>query len=205
MRSIYERKHTSGRSLDDVTHLVPEYIAGADPSNPAITVTVCGLPIEGMEEIGEIPYYTCEKCYRVPVGTVQRPVVITMQNIIDVSITALEGGIGYWSQLNGRFKGYQTEGTFVLTPNDGEDPDDSETWEQGDHVQTWSEYIHGERGRSDRPNVNLDVREIEVTPQLLLDGIESWLQLPKRDLEDIDASDADCIVQYALFGEVVFG
>lgn len=203
MRSVYERAAPLGRK-DDITHLVPEYIAGSDPSSPPITITVCGLPVEGMEETGEIPYFSCEKCYRIPVGTVQRPVVITMQQIIDVSVTALEGGIGYWSQLNDRFKGYQTEGTFVLSPNDGEDEDDPETWEQGDHIQTWSEFIHGQRGLSQRPNVNLDSRTIEVTPQLLLEGIEMWLQVPKRDLDDIDASDADCIVQYALFGEVVF-
>lgn len=204
MRSVYERATPTGRK-DDMTHLVPEYIAGSDPNLPAITLTVCGLPAADMEEIGEIPYWTCEKCYRIPVGTVQRPVVVTMEDIVNVSITALEGGIGYWSQLNGRFKGYQTEGTFVLTPNDGEDPDDPETWEHDNHPQTWSEFIHGERGKSDRPNVDLDHREITVTPQLLLEGIEMWLQLSaKHDLEDIDAGDADCMVQYALFGEVVF-
>jgi hypothetical protein len=118
------------------------------------------------------------------------------ENINDLICTALEGGINYWCSSAEIVKDKPTK-TFVgvsaedqtnvhyasdvigyggkLTLTDAEDPD--ETWE-------------------------LDLPK-------MLKGIKRYCEDRNESLSDLmdnhDAETADCIVQYALFDEIVYG
>lgn len=119
---------------------------------------------------------------------------LTEQDIRDIVIIALEGGIGYWACLDDT--GAINDGTPIseqaadvlltggsLTFTDAEgDPDDPDT-------ESWT-----------------------LTLEKLLNGIKLYfeqgchVQVEDNTIDtcDIDANDADCIVQFALFGEVIY-
>ena len=111
---------------------------------------------------------------------------LTQQDIDDIKVTALEGGINYWcgrAEVVGEMLGdYASEqisrgGSLIL--HDAESPD------------KW-----------------------ELTRDMFLKGVElyfkesHWITVEDYafvDLGGMDAEDADCIIQYALFGKLVFG
>lgn len=123
----------------------------------------------------------------------------------DIAITAAEGGIGYWSVI------------------DSYDPD---RWNNGaivDHTQENVEvpndfvfYVIWFENPVETGSVQMD-----ITPALLKRGFEAMAQAPldkggwpvprllARAREDwtgeIDSDIADMIVQFGVFGEVVFG
>lgn len=112
---------------------------------------------------------------------------LTANDIDDIMVTALEGGIGYWAILN----------------NVGED------WEskpKGLPSSQWATKLLLEE-----KTVYLEEREEDtihgLTLQKLIEGFEkNYKERPwDNSIEDGDASTADCIVQYAIFGEVVYG
>lgn len=117
---------------------------------------------------------------------IEMDVTITQQDIDDLMCTALEGGINYWcreAKVVGEFLGeYGSEqisrgGSLLLR-----DAETDERW--------------------------------ELTLEKFLKGIELYIKENGRvmvedfklmDYGELDAGDADCIVQYALFGTLVYG
>lgn len=111
---------------------------------------------------------------------------LTQQDIDDIMCTALEGGICYWcgrAEVVGEMLGdYAHEqisrgGSLIL-----HDAESSDKW--------------------------------ELTLEKFLRGVELYIKNGDRvtvedfklvDYGELDADDADCIVQYALFGKLVFG
>lgn len=129
--------------------------------------------------------------------TVRPEIVVnlTEQDIRDIVIIALEGGIGYWACLDDTSATHDgtpiseqaadvllTGGGLTFTDAEG-DPDDpdTESW-----TLTLSKLLNG---------VKLYFE----------DGCHVEVENNAIDTGDIDANDADCIVQFALFGEVVYG
>lgn len=116
--------------------------------------------------------------------TVQRTVIVSPEDIDDIMVAALEGGISYWcrqaivvDKYLGEFASDQISRGGILRLCDAESAD------------TW-----------------------ELTCEKFLAGLKMWTENGGSinrdgtlDTCDIDAEDADMIVQYALFGEVVFG
>lgn len=110
---------------------------------------------------------------------------LTQQDIDDIMVTALEGGINYWcrkAEVVGEYLGkcasdqISRGGSLIL-----HDAESSDKWEL-----TLEKFLEGvKRYFEDGCHVQVD------------DGC--------IDTGDIDAGDADCIVQFALFGEVQFG
>lgn len=112
---------------------------------------------------------------------------LTTRDIDDIMAAALEGGITYWcrkAEVVGEYRGeYASEqisrgGKLVLY-----DAESSDTW--------------------------------TLTRDKLLEGVKLWLTNGmdidhgvcegKLDTSVIDSVQADCIIQYAIFGRVVFG
>lgn len=116
-------------------------------------------------------------------GTVRTEYPVTMAQVRDLSITALEGGIGYWSVLT---RGdYQHDVRFWLSPAD-------------EQVTSWSEVVEG-----------FDCAELEVTPGVICQGLELLPDYSTRlwryfEDDNTDADVADAVIQLGLFGEVVF-
>lgn len=117
----------------------------------------------------------------------QIEVNITSQDIDDIMVCALEGGINYWcrkAKVNGKYLGeYASDqisrgGTLTLY-----DAESSDKWEL-----TLGKFLNG---------MKLAIEQ----------GFGAWVNPADGsiDVGDIDTDAADAIVQLALFGEVVFG
>lgn len=115
----------------------------------------------------------------------QIEVNLTQQDIDDIMVTALEGGINYWcrkAKVVGEYLGEcaseQISRGGSLTLYDAESRD---KWEL-----TLEKFLNG---------VKLYFEQ----------GCHVQVEDNAIDAGDIDANDADCIIQFALFREVVFG
>ena len=115
----------------------------------------------------------------------QIEVNLTQQDVDDIMVAALEGGINYWcreAEVVGEYLGkcasdqISRGGSLIL-----HDSESSDKWEL-----TLEKFLNG---------VKLYFE----------DGCHVQVEDNRIDAGDIDAGDADCIIQFALFGEVVFG
>ena len=110
---------------------------------------------------------------------------LTQQDIDDIMVAALEGGICYWcrkAEVVGEYLGecasdqISRGGALILY-----DADSAQTWEL-----TLEKFLNG---------VKLYFEQ----------GCHVQVEDNAIDAGDIDSNDADCIVQFAVFGEVIFG
>jgi hypothetical protein len=107
---------------------------------------------------------------------------ITDEDIDNIITTAVEGGIGYWSKV-------KSVSTYIKEM-------------EAHHSVTLYPYLD--------PN---DFDPQTLLPAAILKGIKMWCEWQKKtpadlfhpDFGDFDAGTADCIIQFALFGELVFG
>ena len=115
----------------------------------------------------------------------QIEVNLSQQDIDDIMVTALEGGINYWcrrAKVVGEYLGEAASdqisrgGSLILY-----DAESSDKWEL-----TLEKFLNG---------VKLYFE----------DGCHVQVEDNRIDAGDIDAGDADCIIQLAIFEEVVFG
>lgn len=115
----------------------------------------------------------------------QIEVNLTQQDIDDIMVAALEGGICYWcrkAEVVGEYLGecasdqISRGGALIL-----HDAESAQTWEL-----TLEKFLNG---------VKLYFEQ----------GCHVQVEDNRIDPGDIDANDADCIVQFAVFGEVIFG
>lgn len=109
---------------------------------------------------------------------------ISQQDIDDIMVCALEGGISYWcskvevvGECLGEYSGQISRGGKLILH--GAESDDRWTL-------TRTDFLNGLK------------RYIESVGHIIFD--EACI-----DTSNIDAYDADCIVQLALFGDIVFG
>lgn len=112
-------------------------------------------------------------------------VELTQQDIDDIMCAALEGGICYWcgaAEVVGDYLGeYASEqisrgGALLL-----HDAESAATWELNREKFLNGVKLYFEKG------CHVQVEDNRI------------------DTCDVDAADADCIIQFALFGEVVYG
>lgn len=110
---------------------------------------------------------------------------LSQQDIDDIMAVAMEGGICYWcrkAEVVGEYLGeYASDqisrgGALIL-----HDAESAQTWEL-----TLEKFLKGVKLYFEQGcHVNVEDNAIDTC--------------------DIDANDADCIIQFAVFGEVVFG
>lgn len=123
-------------------------------------------------------------------------VVITPEDIDDIMVSALEGGINYWA--------------------------DEAKVEEDKRVAAWG-HERISRGRclkihTMEPFDEDDTEWYELTKEKFLKGIERYIAQPtsgdflefvdhelRIDAGNVDAVVADAIIQYALFGEIIYG
>lgn len=120
---------------------------------------------------------------------VEIDVILTQQNIDDIMVSALEGGINYWA----------SEAEVVEERRCGD-------WGHEQIARGGALILHDAEG-PDKWELNLEK---------FLNGIKLWIKNccdrygalqsdGTIDTGEIDSDMADMIVQYALFGEVVYG
>ena len=114
---------------------------------------------------------------------------LRVQDIDDIMCTALEGGINYWcnsAKVVGEYLGeYASEqiargGELILHDVEGEELYSLTLPKLTKGIKRWLEEVGIQSEAIDRYSVYLDC------------GM-------------IDAEDADCIIQYALFDEIIYG
>lgn len=113
---------------------------------------------------------------------IEMPIKITPGDIDDIMVTALEGGITYWcdkAEVVGQYLGEYAS-------------------EQISHAGELKLYADGE--------------SYILNEAKLISGLKLYLSKNSEPICDggidagaIDAEAADCIIQYAIFGEIVYG
>jgi hypothetical protein len=113
---------------------------------------------------------------------------LTEEDIENIMVTGLEGGINYWAGLNN---------TGILW-DDKPDSEPNSTWATRILIQGGEVKLFDVEDENDCWVLTLDK---------LIKGFESnYVKRPHdNNLEQGDATTADCIIQYALFNEIVFG
>ena len=121
---------------------------------------------------------------------------ISEEDIEDLMVTAIEGGIGYWACLDNRSE------TYMLAPED-------------ESVAETAASILNKGGGVTFLDAEDHSVEWVLTKEKLLRGVQQFLEEDvnialyiddgELDMCMIDADHADTIIQYALFGEQVYG
>jgi hypothetical protein len=124
------------------------------------------------------------------------------QFLADVITTATEGGIQYWARVTG-YRWYSPDldgGTAEPGP--------------GGTANAWVELVDAEEDDGKRHRVTVDdiarvlngLRADAVPKYWNADAVRRAIAANREnDGGDIDAGDADCLLQLAIFGEVVYG
>lgn len=137
---------------------------------------------------------------------------LSEEEIADVITTAIEGGIGYWACLNNDTKEWEEAKKALQTEKvekgeTGNEPYyDEIIWKMlsdGKEV----EFIDVEAEDYDNPG---DGEVWKLTMEKFVKGLEIYEAERgsiKKALEDgnFDAVEGDCVFQYALFGELIYG
>ena len=125
----------------------------------------------------------------------------TPEDINDIIVGALEGGINYWCRkakikLNAKIAGYEN----LISDYFGVAPEDQ------DKVKYATDVI-GYNGTLILYDIESNDKW-ELTLENVLKGIKMYCEnisrSPKELMDDYDADDCDCIIQYALFNELIF-
>ena len=121
------------------------------------------------------------------------------QFLFDVFVTALEGGIGYWScaeeyhWTNDQGKTNDLEGFHAILVDT-----EAEEGEEGDFPRTLLDTAIVDKG------VNLIINDPKVN---INDSLRKAIKIANvsNDSCTLDAESTDCIIQAGMFGEIVFG
>ncbi len=120
--------------------------------------------------------------------------VFSTEDLNDLIVAALEGGINYWCRKAKIKK--DTDGNFF-----GVAPEDQEKVVYASDVIGYGGTLILYDAESDD--------KWELDAEKMVNGIKAHCEKRNIALTDLmdnhDADDADCIVQYACFGEIVFG
>lgn len=123
------------------------------------------------------------------VGTYTNVIEVTEEDVDNIIVTALEGGIGYWARLH-RAKEFMES-----------KPENVANSQWTTHWLLSGKSLPISDAEEDEPE------KFDLTLESLINGIK--LNKKERpfdsDLDNMDGTTADCIIQYALFGKIVFG
>lgn len=116
----------------------------------------------------------------------------TKNDLLNIMTTGLEGGIGYWACLNNDTPEFDEfdKLNMILSERVAEI-----LWRGGSVELFDTDY-----------NYN-DADKWELTLNKVVKGIIKFMETDSKtfELDDLDALDCDKIIQYGLFGELVFG
>lgn len=123
---------------------------------------------------------------------------LTSEQCGDVAITAAEGGIGYWCQI----ESYNWKRWSNWTEFDLNDP--------GATLPVADDFVFYTIREWDDEDNSYSGNPIDITPTLLRRGYKLFMENGRRldDQEDpsaMDANEADLVVQLGAFGEVNYG
>ena len=121
---------------------------------------------------------------------------LTDQDVEDLIVTAIEGGIGYWACLD------NTTDSFLNAP------DEEPVSITAARIMLTGGGITFIDEENDKQSWVLTLEKLKEGVRLFLEGEDNgadYIEDGCLDMSYIDADGADQIVQYALFGEIVYG
>lgn len=119
------------------------------------------------------------------VGTVPVTISLSENDVNDIMVGAIEGGINYW--------GYVTNANRQFKP-------------PSVAVSEWCSFRLLNNQAVIFGDVEDDSEFYHLTLEKFMDGCKMHASNKGSfDMDCMDASDYDCIIQYALFGQVVYG
>jgi hypothetical protein len=116
----------------------------------------------------------------------------TKNDLLNIMTTGLEGGIGYWACLNNDTPEFDEFDKLNMLLSERV----AEILWRGGSVELFdTDY-----------NYN-DADKWELTLDKVVKGIIKFMETDSKtfEIDDLDALDCDKIIQYGLFGELVFG
>jgi hypothetical protein len=127
--------------------------------------------------------------------TVASTHTFSKEDIADLIVTALEGGINYWCRKAVMKENAITKDYFNVLPEDQDKINYA-----SDLISYGGTLILFDAESSDKWELDIDK---------MLKGIDmhctNMKKSPANLMDDYDANDADAIVQYAVFGKLTFG
>ena len=124
-----------------------------------------------------------EKIYRIEVNY-----DYSDEDLQDIVISAIEGGIGYWACLDNTTEAWKDKPKDVP-------------------VSEWAYEILKKGGKLEFFDEEDDEAKYEIDWDSFIIGIKSAISehVWEGNIDNIDSITADCIFQYAIFGELTFG
>ena len=124
----------------------------------------------------------------------------TNQDIVDIFTTAIEGGINYWCSRYDVPKNMDIES--FITDEDREEANGDLLYVE----KVGFALANGGKVKFlvDENNDGSETKWYTLTISKLKRGIGLYTKIGSANPEDWDATSSDCIIQYALFGELVF-
>jgi hypothetical protein len=119
------------------------------------------------------------------------------KDVVDIVHNAIEGGINYW----GECKGYKWSEWYV-----GDSLSELRTDLPDDYVYVYVREDEDQGDPTRDPNTWVPIRKEDVARGLALALAKHPHLYTARDNElDTDATGAEVVIQYAIFGELVYG
>lgn len=130
------------------------------------------------------------------VGYAKVELPLKESDIENIMVTAIEGGINYWAGLD------NTAEAWAERPKD----EPLSMWATKILIDGGSVKFYDVEGGGELEEEEDDSEWILTLDKLLAGFAQNYKERPHdNDLEQGDATTADCIIQYALFGQIVFG
>ncbi|NCA16785.1 MAG: hypothetical protein EBS90_07040 [Betaproteobacteria bacterium] len=126
------------------------------------------------------------------------------KDVVDIVHNAIEGGINYW----GECKGYKWTEWYEPDPNRSTDSVQFERVKElpEDYVYVYVREDEDQGDPTRDPNTWVPIRKADVARGLALALAKHPHLYTARDSElDTDATGAEVVIQYAIFGELVYG
>jgi hypothetical protein len=124
----------------------------------------------------------------IPIGyvTIAKTLPITKEMVEDIMVGAMEGGINHWGFVSAKTK--RSKPSEIPTS----------TWCSSILLEGGEVYI---KDREDD-----DIELFMLTLENLIQGYQMYINKHySYEVEDMDVDSFDSIIQYALFGEIVYG
>lgn len=134
---------------------------------------------------------------------IKKELTITTQDVVDYVLCCEAGGFDYWAEICYKEEDYTAAWARLLGPDNKSEADIC-------YEDVLADIL--ERGCADGSHGKLTVydreedKEHELTLEKLLDGWKKYVEKSGNDdFDQYDADNADGILQYAIFGDWIYG
>lgn len=127
---------------------------------------------------------------------IEKEIIVTTQDIVDCVLCCEAGGFDYWGELCSDEKDYEAARECLQAKSTSE-------------IKPCYEDVLAEILEAGGKLIVFDYEEDkyhDLTMEKILSGWKKYMEQQNTfDFDEYDAVSADCILQYAIFGDVIYG